>query len=188
MGTLLSLSAVLFISVLSSAQSQPQLNLMPMPSSVQQGAGELQITPSFSVAVTGTHDPSLDSGAQRFSKQLSQITGIPFRTNTAGAPTLEVHADHGRETVQKLGEDESYELTVTASGAKITAPTPLGALHGLQISCNWCRSLPAASPCRRSPSKISPASNGAACSLTSAATSSPSTSSSAISTAWLPSR
>src|SRR5437763_11410619 len=131
MRTLASL-AVLFIAVLSSAQSQPQLNLMPMPSSVQQGAGELQITPSFSVAVTGTHDPALDSSAQLSSKELSQITGIPFRTNTAGAPTLEVHADHGREAVQKLGEDESYELTVTASGAKITAPTPLGALHGLQ--------------------------------------------------------
>ena len=103
-----------------------------MPSSVQQGTGELQITTSFSVAVTGTHDASLESGAQRFSNQLSQITGISFRANTSGAPTLEVHADHGREAVQKLGEDESYELTVTGAGAKITAPTPLGALHGVQ--------------------------------------------------------
>ena len=132
MRTQLFLSAVLFISVLSSAQSQPQLNLMPMPSSVQHGTGQLQISAAFSVAVTGTHDASLDSGAQRFSEQLSRITGIPVRANTSGAPTLEVHADHGREAVQKLGEDESYELTVMASGAKITAPNPLGALHGLQ--------------------------------------------------------
>src|SRR5436305_14511313 len=132
MRTLLSLSAVLFISVLSSAQSQPQLNLMPMPSGVQQGTGQLQISSSFSVAITGTHDASLDSGAQQFITQLTQISGIHFRANTAGAPTLEVHADHGREAVQKLGEDESYELTVTGEGAKIAAPTPLGALHGLQ--------------------------------------------------------
>ena len=34
--------------------------------------------------------------------------------------------------VQKLGEDESYELTVTDSGAKLTAPTTLGVLRGLQ--------------------------------------------------------
>ncbi|HKU27277.1 MAG TPA: beta-N-acetylhexosaminidase, partial [Candidatus Sulfotelmatobacter sp.] len=113
-------------------QSQFQLNLMPMPSSVQQGSGQLQINESFSVGVTGTHDPSLDSGAQRFIKELSLVTGVPFRANASGPPTLEVHADHGREAVQKLGEDESYELNVSGSGAKITAPTPLGALHGLQ--------------------------------------------------------
>jgi hexosaminidase len=132
MRTLLSLTAVLFVSVLSIAQSQPQLNLMPMPANVQQGTGQLQITESFSAAVTGTHEASLDSGLQRFTKQLSSITGIPFRAKASGAPTLEVHADHGREAIQKLGEDESYELTVTGSGAKIMAPTPLGALYGLQ--------------------------------------------------------
>ena len=36
------------------------------------------------------------------------------------------------QAVQKLGEDESYELTVTDSGAKLTAPTTLGVLRGLQ--------------------------------------------------------
>ena len=132
MRTLLSLTAVLFVSVLSIAQSQPQLNLMPTPANVQQGTGQLQITESFSAAVTGTHEASLDSGVQRFMKQLSSITGIPFRANASGTPTLEVQADHGREAIQKLGEDESYELTVTGSGAKIMAPTPLGALYGLQ--------------------------------------------------------
>ena len=132
MRTLLSLTAVLFVSGLSIAQSQPQLNLMPMPANVQQGTGQLQITESFSAAVTGTHEASLDSGLQRFTKQLSSITGIPFRAKASGVPTLEVHADHGREAIQKLGEDESYELTVTGSGAKIMAPTPLGALYGLQ--------------------------------------------------------
>jgi hexosaminidase len=114
------------------AQSQPELNLMPMPSSVQRGSGQLAITSSFSVAATGTKDASLDAGVQRFTKHLSLITGIPFRGNTSAKPTLEVHADHGREAVEKLGEDESYQLTVTDSSANITAPTPLGALHGLQ--------------------------------------------------------
>lgn len=103
-----------------------------MPSSVQQGSGQLPINESFSASVTGTHDASLDNGVQRFTRNLSRITGIPLRANASGTPTLEVHADHGREAVQKLEEDESYELTVTGSGAKITAPTPLGALHGLQ--------------------------------------------------------
>lgn len=123
-------------------QSQLQLNLMPMPASVQQNPGQLQISDSFWVGVTGTHDASLDGGAQRFMKELSLITGIPFRANASGTPTLEVHADRGREAVQKLGEDESYELNVTGSGAKITAPGPLGALHGLQTFLQLVRITP----------------------------------------------
>ena len=103
-----------------------------MPASVQQGTGQLLITSSFSAGVTGSHDPSLDSGVRRFSNQLSLLTGIPFRASAGTAPTLQVSLEHGREAVQKLGEDESYELTVTDSGAKLTAPTPLGALYGLQ--------------------------------------------------------
>ena len=114
-----------------------------MPSSVQQGAGQLVITQSFSVAVTGKHEASLDSGVQRFTEQLSRQTGIPFRAKAGAAPTLEVNTDHGREAVQKLGEDESYELTVTDSGAKLTAPTPLGALHGLQTFLQLVQITPA---------------------------------------------
>jgi hexosaminidase len=123
---------VILGSVLAAAQSQPQLNLMPMPASVQTGTGQLPITQSFAVAVTGTRDASLDSAAQRFVTQLSRQTGIPFRPKPGAAPTLQIHADHGRQAVQKLGEDESYELTVTDSSAKLTAPTTLGVLRGLQ--------------------------------------------------------
>ena len=121
----------LLLASFATAQTQPQLNLMPMPASVQPGTGQLPVNQSFSVAVSGFHDASLDREVQRFVGQLSRQTGIPFRPKSA-APTLEIHADHGREAVQKLGEDESYELTVTDSGAKLTAPTPLGVLHGLQ--------------------------------------------------------
>ena len=114
------------------AAAQSQLNLMPMPASVQQGSGQLPVTQAFSVAVTGTHHASLDGAVQRFTAQLSRQTGIPFRAKAGSAATLEVHADHGREAIQKLGEDESYQLSVSDSGAKLTAPTVLGALRGLQ--------------------------------------------------------
>ncbi len=103
-----------------------------MPASVQTGPGQLPITRSFSVSVAGAHDASLDAEVQRFTTQLSQQTGIPFRPKPDAPPPLTVHADHGREAVQKLGEDESYELTVTDSSAQLTAPTPLGVLRGLQ--------------------------------------------------------
>ncbi len=103
-----------------------------MPASVEAGTGQLPITQSFSVAVTGAHDASLDSEVQRFKEQLARQTGIPFRPKPGATATLEIHADHGRQAVQKLGEDESYALTVSDTGAKIAAPTTLGALRGMQ--------------------------------------------------------
>ncbi len=103
-----------------------------MPASVQAGTGQLPITQSFSVAVTGSQDALLDGEVQRFEEQLSRQTGIPFRAKAGATPTLQIHAEKGREAVQKLGEDESYELTVADSGAKLTAPTTLGVLRGLQ--------------------------------------------------------
>lgn len=126
------LIVLLLLTTLGSAQSQPQLNLMPLPASVQQGNGMLPVTQSLSVSVTGAHDPALDAGVQRFVSQLSLQTGIPFRPKAGAAPTLTVHADKALEAVLKLGDDESYQLTVSDAGAQLSAPTTLGALHGLQ--------------------------------------------------------
>jgi len=132
MKKIIPLIAIVLLSLIASAQSPSQLNLMPMPASVQQGSGQLAITQSFSVTVTGAHDATLDAVVQRFTKQLSVQTGIPFRPKEGGAATLTVHADKGFEAIQKLGEDESYQLTVGDSGAQLTAPTALGAMHGLE--------------------------------------------------------
>ena len=113
------------------AQSS-QLPLMPLPASVQPGTGQLFITQSFSVAITGVQDPSLDREVKRFQTQLSRQTGIPLYPKLGTTPTLTLHADHPRQAIQKLGEDESYELTITDSSAQLNAPTPLGIIHGLQ--------------------------------------------------------
>ncbi len=114
-----------------------------MPANVQAGAGQLAINQSFSVAVAGNHDASLDSAIQRFVDQLSRQTGIPFRPKSGAAPTLQIHSDHGLQAVQKLGEDESYELTVADSGAKLTAPTTLGVLRGLATFLQLVQITPA---------------------------------------------
>jgi len=123
---------LLFLNGFAVAQTQLQLNLMPMPASVQEGAGQLPISQSFSVSVTGTHDPALEAGVQRFVAQLSRQTGIPFRPKAGAAATLTVRVDKTLDAAQKLGEDESYQLTVADSGAQLTALTTLGALHGLE--------------------------------------------------------
>jgi len=132
MKNLILAAGVILVASFSTAQTQTNLNLMPMPASVQAGTGRLPITQSFSVAVTGFHDASLDLAVQRFRTQLSRQTGIPFYPKGGAAATFTVHADHGREAVQRLGEDESYELVVADSGAQLNAATTLGALRGLQ--------------------------------------------------------
>ncbi len=116
------------------AQTQPQLNLMPWPSSVQAGGGSLRVDASFSVAVTGHTEPRLDRAVQRFLQQLSRQTGVSSFTKAPAASkaTLVIGTDHAGKEIPELGEDETYVLEITADGAKLTAPTPLGTLHGLQ--------------------------------------------------------
>ena len=115
-------------------QFRPQLNLMPMPRIVQQGTGRLAITPSISVAIEGHKDQLLERAAQRLLIELSRQTGM----STSGAlvdpskATLVIHADHPSKPVQEFGEDESYTLDVTSSGAKIAAPNSLGILRGVE--------------------------------------------------------
>ena len=134
MRILLVLNAFLMIASVTFAESQPPITVMPMPSSVQPGNGRLAIDRSFSLAVTSAQDDVLDRGAQRFLDQLSRETGIPLtnRSTHSDHPTLLIHADHGADKVQKLGIDESYDLVVSTTGAKLTAPNPLGILHGLE--------------------------------------------------------
>ena len=134
MRTLLIVIGIFLFAAFATAQMQPQLNLMPMPSAVQPGTGQLLIDRAFSVSVTGFHDASLERGIDRFVSELSRQTGMSLNYDAVKVanPTLLIHAEHRREEVQKVGEDESYELRVEQSGAKLTAPNPLGILHGLQ--------------------------------------------------------
>src|SRR5260370_32149036 len=128
------LNAAFLFSVFAAADAQQQISVMPMPSVVQFGSGQLKIDRSFSIAVTGFGDAALGRGVQRFVAEMFLETGIPFRSklSDASSPTLLILTERGREAVQKLGEDESYELAINESGAKLVAPNPLGILHGLQ--------------------------------------------------------
>jgi len=124
----------LMLSSHTGAQSAPSLNLMPQPASLAPGSGALRIDANFSVAFTGHSEPRLRHAADRFFAQLQQQTGL---SRFAGkkdnsSATLIIHTDHASKDVQELGEDESYTLEVTSTGAKLNAANPLGVLHGLQ--------------------------------------------------------
>ena len=113
---------------------QPVLNLMPLPASVQSGAGSMGVDSSFSVAFTGYTEPRLERAGERFLRQLARQTALPLSLKPAGLAkaTLVVHTEHASKEIQEVGEDENYVLEVATAGAKLTAPTPLGAMHGLQ--------------------------------------------------------
>jgi hexosaminidase len=133
-GLCLFVLGVLMSSPLVNAQEQSPFYLMPVPSSVQIGSGRLLVDSKFSIASTGYTEPRLDGAIERFLRQLSRQTAIPL-TRKPSAPAkavLLIHTDHASKEIQELGEDESYVLEVIATGAKLSAPTPLGTLHGLQ--------------------------------------------------------
>lgn len=107
---------------------------MPVPEKLQTGAGQLTIDQLFAVALTGAKDSRLNSGVARFLDELSRQTGMPLNKDLVDAAkaTLVIHAESSGRKVQELEEDESYTLEVTSARATLSAPNPLGILHGLQ--------------------------------------------------------
>jgi hexosaminidase len=104
-------------------------HVMPMPSSIQAGAGALPIRPDFRIEITGYKEPRLEAAATRMTTRIAKLTGLPLSPSVT-ALTVKVQA--ASKPVQALDEDESYQLTVTPTGATLTAPNPLGAIHGLE--------------------------------------------------------
>ncbi|MGA8493151.1 MAG: family 20 glycosylhydrolase [Terriglobales bacterium] len=118
-----------------SAAEPRQLNLMPMPASMQMQTGQLVIDPSFSVGISGRSDVQLQRAIDRFLDNLRRQTGmtaLDMKVTDAAQAKLVVHCEHESKAVQELGEDESYALAISSSGAKLDAVTTLGILRGLE--------------------------------------------------------
>ena len=128
------LASILFLAVTASAFAQPltQLNLMPMPSQVTPGQGQFLIDGSFSVALQGIIDDRLVAARLRFLSTLGRETGIPFSIEPVSTGAFTIQAQAASQPLPRLGDDESYQLTVTPTSVQLTAPHSLGILHGLQ--------------------------------------------------------
>jgi len=128
------LSAFILSACLATAQMPSTLNLMPVPAKIQAGSGQLLIDQLFTVALTGAKDGRLDRGVSRFIDDLSRQTGMPLNQGLAdpGKAALVIRCESSGRRVQELDEDESYTLEVTSARATLSAPNPLGILHGLQ--------------------------------------------------------
>ncbi|HEX3353952.1 MAG TPA: family 20 glycosylhydrolase [Terriglobales bacterium] len=128
------MGCVVFTS-LGEAQVQKSLSLMPMPTTVRLGSNQLVIGPTFSVSIAGPHEARLDRAVGIFLAQLGRQIGMPpidMQVADSTNATLVIQAAGGTEQVQELGEDESYRLEISNAGARLSAPTSLGVMRGLQ--------------------------------------------------------
>ena len=125
------------------AQETGPLPLMPLPVHVALGNGQFPIDGSLSIGFEGYTDARLLAGRQRFLNTLSRETGIPFPVEAQSPqPAFVIKAAGASAEVQELGEDESYRLEISKTHVQLTAPNPLGVLHGLQTFLQLVRVTP----------------------------------------------
>jgi hexosaminidase len=112
-----------------------QLNLLPVPASVQSQTGRLPITVSFNVAVKNYSDDRLRAGIARMLTRLAGRTVLSLPADLAAdesTASFVVQCERAGDTVPSLAENESYSLEVTDKQARLVAPTVVGALRGLE--------------------------------------------------------
>jgi len=123
--------------------AQSRLALMPLPSSITRREGALTVTPAggagstFTFRYDQTHDARLEAALKRALLQLGRTCGGDVLRSAVdhpapANPSLTITVARPSEAVQTLNEDESYQLSITSQGAKLTAATDPGAMHGLE--------------------------------------------------------
>ncbi len=128
------LLAVAAMAVAAVASGAERPALMPWPSSVEMGAGELAVAPGFKVGVSGRGGARFERAVARFQTRLARQTGLylPDPVTQPGEAGLSVRCDGKGAPLPQLGMDEAYTLTVTPQGATLQAAEPWGVLRGLE--------------------------------------------------------
>src|ERR1700761_1114094 len=125
------------------ATGESSLALMPLPSSVTRGEGALTVTPAgggastFTYRYDQTHDARLEAAVKRAIVRLARTCGGDVMRSTVDHPgaanaSMTISVAKPGETVRTLNEDESYQVSITAQGARLTSATDAGAMHGLE--------------------------------------------------------
>jgi hexosaminidase len=128
------LSAIFTISAQDDLQTARR-NLMPVPANVAWKNGRLPITKDFKIAVAGKTDERLKSYIYRVMRRLEGRTIFEFSrdlSNDAANAQLLIETQSTGNAIPRLGDDESYNLEIGEKQAKITAPTTVGAMRGLE--------------------------------------------------------
>ena len=120
------------ILILAAAAHAAPVPLMPLPRTAVVSSGRLPIDSSFRVATGGYSDFRLDDAIKRLAARVTRQTGIPTLTTRMKPVTLLVECRERGSEYPTLGEDESYQLDVTTTSARLQAHTVTGALRGLE--------------------------------------------------------
>jgi hexosaminidase len=127
----------------SSVLAQTALPVIPLPATAVQGSGSLLVDHGLQVVFEGHTEPRLERARIRFFDTLYREMGIPeVPASPVKREQLVIKTAGPSAAVQQLGEDESYHLEITATGALLTAPNPLGVLRGLQTFLQLVHSTP----------------------------------------------
>ena len=126
------------------ASTQP-LSLLPQPTQVKLGSGQMPLRDGFIVRYSGMQDPRIEHTVARLYDRLSRKLGFvvmqePAMSETPLALTIECDKKDGK--VQTVQDDESYSLAVTAEGATLHAAEPLGVLRGLETFYQLAENTP----------------------------------------------
>lgn len=118
------------------AQEEAFSNLLPVPVELKVGEGQFRIDKTFTVAVSGAANERIYSAASRFLRRLDQRTGLFLPQDyiepgeSVGEAALDISVSRPGQI--EHGEDESYQIIVTPTEARIEAATDLGAMHGME--------------------------------------------------------
>src|SRR5579859_4705434 len=112
-----------------------QNTLLPEPFQVTWGTGSLQVSSGFNVVLEGVKEARVKAAVKRFVQRLKRRTAIHVAQALqphSPKPAFIINCQSVGLTVQTVREDESYDLAVTDKNATLSAPNPLGILHGLE--------------------------------------------------------
>jgi len=107
---------------------------MPQPSQLSIQEGRFAVTASLAAKANHYRDSRLDAAIARSLERIKVQTAVSMPASPAldnSSAELIVSVDGPGETIQSVDENESYSLEVTSSGAHLSAPTVVGAMHGL---------------------------------------------------------
>ena len=110
-------------------------NLMPVPAKVTWRDGRLPVMKTFNAALRGQTDERLRQYLFRVMRRLEGRTVMELSRELAIDPssaTLLIEAGSTGNAIPKLGDDESYQLDISSAQIKLSAPTTVGAMRGLE--------------------------------------------------------
>ncbi len=113
--------SILILTALGSAHAAA---LMPAPWKAVPAPGRMAITAAFRVSTQACKEA--ESAGRRLEDRVMRQGGFSAITEPAAGPALTV------ECREPSGEDESYQLDVSSTGARIGAQTAIGAMRGMQ--------------------------------------------------------